>query len=927
MSFFKSDVRVEKLAKWLDWAGEIEKDVFVALPMIQRGSVWKPGQIIDLWDSLLQGMPIGSLMISELQPGTPVRRQGQKKSELVSAAGGLGLIDGQQRTLAMLAAWPLAIKIDRRIWVDFADTPVAGHLLTLRVTSTNHPFGFRRDDPSLKLSLDDRRKAQRWHNRRYKGHDEATTPPVTIENAWPYSHSTSLPIDLRWLIETWRNSDPISWEAAVLKEIETIKTASESSSFDEKDKSVKCNWPMDAVLKRIKDLGKALTQLFEMELPLIRVDNRFFGTTNIENIDPPLALLFKRIGTGGTKLSDADYVYSIIKHLHTKTYDLVESLYEPTSGAHNIASLLNSTDLVMSAVRIAVADWRPTDGKLFPDRESPSKQDFHKLLGRGDFLQDKFLPLIEPTFPAITSPIVLYFDQVQKCLEYVEEKNDIGLPRHLFPHIGRPLVQVLLRVAQSGYLDSSAGGLPIEHQKDMVRLVLFWMVAVDDRRKASEIAFRVIKSYIDSLSKESIQLGKEICMKLIEEKIAVKLIIPSLIEQCDGLAISSKTPTILSSNARFITEDNETKFVYDFYRRWWQPWTYHHPMLLWLQREHVATMGGDPMAGRDEDTPYDYDHILPYSHWGDWRGPNGSPPSFHKGEIRVVGHGIGNVRVWDSSSNSSDGDDAPAYKLKLMVNPNEDQSIQMSPTTSQQDLLRLSAIPDSEMHKSFWQDCSAVDAAKRVWSADRVSAFQAASESRAFHLYERYFSEPNFAEWFGFDVPPCAKVESGQLDNKWAMPTNEARQTSGGQSTALAATPDTVSVSVGYQGSPWGGHSSAMSVDSLGALYYLESQNFSELVFFQNDDIARDGFVCNLDSSQRKLLYRYVNDNIWNVPEGLCGGQAHDARNMNVVILIGSEEKCWSSEIDWGPYDKKFQGLISMLERWVSLHRSIKTAI
>ena len=68
MSFFQSDVRVEKLAKWLDWAGELDKSVFVALPMIQRGSVWKPGQIIDLWDSLLQSMPIGSLMISELEP-------------------------------------------------------------------------------------------------------------------------------------------------------------------------------------------------------------------------------------------------------------------------------------------------------------------------------------------------------------------------------------------------------------------------------------------------------------------------------------------------------------------------------------------------------------------------------------------------------------------------------------------------------------------------------------------------------------------------------------------------------------------------------------------------------------------------------------------------------------------------------------------
>jgi hypothetical protein len=552
MSFFQSDVRVEKLAKWLDWAGEIDKSVFVALPMIQRGSVWKPSQIIDLWDSLLQGMPIGSLMISELQPGTPVRRQGQKKSELVLATGGLGLIDGQQRTLAMLAAWPLAMKIDRRIWVDFADEPTAGHMLRLRVTSTNNPFGFRREDPSAKLSLDDRRKALDCHERGlYEKRDVATVPSATMENAWPYSHGPSLPIDLRWLIDTWCKSDPISWQTAVLKEIESIKIASESSLIDEKVKSVKCNWPMDAVLKRVGNLGKALTQLFQMELPLIRVDNRYFETTNIENTDPPLALLFKRIGTGGTKLSDADYVYSIIKHLHPKTYDLVESLYEPASGTHTIASLLKATDLVMSAVRLAAADWMHPDGKPFPDMESPSKQDFHKLLGRGDFLKEKFLPLIEPALNAKSSPIVVYFDHVQKCLEYVQEKNDIGLPRHLFPHIGRPLVQVLLRIAQIGHLDGVNGELQLECRKDIVRLVLFWMVAVNNPGKASEIAYRVIKEKRELSNKENIQFGKLICMKLIEENRAVKLIDPTLIEQRNGLAFSNP-PNTLSSNSRFV---------------------------------------------------------------------------------------------------------------------------------------------------------------------------------------------------------------------------------------------------------------------------------------------------------------------------------------------------------------------------------------
>jgi|688.fasta_scaffold2511763_1 uncharacterized protein with ParB-like and HNH nuclease domain len=37
------------------------------LPLIQRGSVWKNEQILDLWDSLFKGMPIGSFMTCEIE--------------------------------------------------------------------------------------------------------------------------------------------------------------------------------------------------------------------------------------------------------------------------------------------------------------------------------------------------------------------------------------------------------------------------------------------------------------------------------------------------------------------------------------------------------------------------------------------------------------------------------------------------------------------------------------------------------------------------------------------------------------------------------------------------------------------------------------------------------------------------------------------
>jgi len=54
-----------------DWQLNSEKSV-VELPSIQRGFVWKPKQVEDLWDSLLRGYPIGSFLFSRTCSGRPL---------------------------------------------------------------------------------------------------------------------------------------------------------------------------------------------------------------------------------------------------------------------------------------------------------------------------------------------------------------------------------------------------------------------------------------------------------------------------------------------------------------------------------------------------------------------------------------------------------------------------------------------------------------------------------------------------------------------------------------------------------------------------------------------------------------------------------------------------------------------------------------
>ena len=262
----------------------------------------------------------------------------------------------------------------------------------------------------------------------------------------------------------------------------------------------------------------------------------------------------------------------------------------------------------MSAVRLATVTWKPKDHKPVPDMESPKMLEFHRLLQRGDFISEQFLPLIQGEHG---NAIARYFDEVHDTLIY-RGNSDVGLPKQAFPLLKRPLVQVLLRLAQTGYLNNREDAA---RRKDVLRLVLFWLVAVIDQPKASRLAYEVIRKECDP----SVLLGRAIHDQLVSEGAAVRLPAPKDILARRGLAFSPEDTNLLVGKSRFVFQkhgkegEEENSQIYEFYKdRWWRPWTYQHPILLWLQREMVRLHldpKADPMAGKDEDTPYDYDHI------------------------------------------------------------------------------------------------------------------------------------------------------------------------------------------------------------------------------------------------------------------------------------------------------------------------------
>ena len=805
MGFFSAEhknIRTVPLRQWLHWAaGHAPQELQVALPLIQRGFVWKPHQIIELWDTLLQDMPIGALLVSEMAPGTHgITPDADRKRTSTAQPGSqrLALVDGQQRTLAMLAGWPLLVDApySHRLWVDFADTPRSGERLRLRITTRNQPFGFQRDDANSKLSQAQRRTAKKmWLHTPagVKASQEAlsnlahTLPDFS--DTQPYHHQPALALDMRELVQWWQDSagDTAAWRQKVLEALQALQIPMpiQHGAQDTPSGALVSHWSQlpeagershAAVHQRIATLAAGLAHLHAADVALLRVASALFdAAATTTDTDPPLALLFKRLGSNATKLSDEDYVYAILKHLQPEVHDLVNHLHGHQKDRASIASLLSATGLAMSALRLAAAHYNthlPTpESKRVPDPENPDKKAFHSLIRHSSFLKGSLLPLLQKE-----GPMQQWFDRVLACLDYrptapsagPNQKHDAGLPRHALPSLSRPLVQVLLRLAQVGYLGTETKPVTPERRDDVLRLVLYWWLCVHDQHQASQLAYQTIAQAVaeahgtdaQSAALTASDLGQRIAKHLVEKKAGRVLPAPEAIAACagllPGLVNDQDCPAKVPGWSRFdaAMHGNANGAEREFWKHWCAPWSHRHSLLLWLQRSYVHMLPGDPVAGRDEDTPYDYDHILPSAHWAEWHGSkkgNGNRFMDHCENYHVVGHSIGNVRVWSSSDNRSDGDTAPAYKLGLVPQhgAQEDDAAQTLRHLKSQQALQDSAIDEAQA--PLWQThrppCNTREA-HRQWTSGRSWDLEKVVSQRALALYGSFYKDAGFTAAF-----------------------------------------------------------------------------------------------------------------------------------------------------------------------------------
>lgn len=287
------------------WQLDSEK-AMVELPSIQRGFVWKPKQIEDLWDSILRGYPIGSFLFS---------RTNEK----------LHLMDGQQRATSIFLghfnpfntnnatkAW--AIKGELPIvWLDIkSEIKPENSKFLFRLTTRSHPWGYQASHNETKLRVSDRSKALDL----FKKHPDNKGGYTSFKNTTTFPFDAYFPIPLSFIIESKSTLEVIEKVEKYLPDyFSTLR-----GGF--KDKNEFVDLLKSELKNELEEIFNTVKEIDVLQIKSNIIDNRVLN----EEQEAENPTLFVRINSSGTTLTGDDLIYSIYKAIFPEAKNLIENI-------------------------------------------------------------------------------------------------------------------------------------------------------------------------------------------------------------------------------------------------------------------------------------------------------------------------------------------------------------------------------------------------------------------------------------------------------------------------------------------------------------------------------------------------------------------------------------------------------------------------
>ena len=328
---------------WLPHQLETVCNIIAALPPLQRSFVWKTDQVENLWDSITQEFPIGSLLLSKINDPD------KQKTVLGKQADGYHtpthfLLDGQQRVTSIAMGFrniwdknnsESIANVTATLWVDLDTLENNDRTYAFRVVTKSHPWGYQKTQNNRRLNKFKTEEAFRTF--KYISKKESIVPhQLELSQVFPWESHNPIPVPLliESIIESKYNNEADSQLTAEILWGKFSKTniwvygrddkniSERFSIFERLANKNSSNEEEEKFNHLVKNIYSALRNL---RIPAPEVPEKFSRIDENQNTISPIFKLFKRINTGGTDLTQEEINYSYLKTIWPEAPEIIEN--------------------------------------------------------------------------------------------------------------------------------------------------------------------------------------------------------------------------------------------------------------------------------------------------------------------------------------------------------------------------------------------------------------------------------------------------------------------------------------------------------------------------------------------------------------------------------------------------------------------------
>lgn len=559
----------------------------VSIPAIQRGLVWKPQQVELLWDSILRQFPIGSFTLSSsIEENEPSYNllDGQQRWNAISL--GYGSVLGDLSTARSILWFDLKPEI---VW-NFKNTT---RKFIIRATTKAHPWGYEANDDCTRFNSTQKREALCQFGLKDKN---IYKDGISLSQTYPIK--AGLPLPLFWLLEAGEKSNG-KRDVFVNSIRERIRDNQNNRILNNQKQQtflLKEEEPSDDLLAHYQPVFEAVAQYMVptiyLEQSIIDQESETDKRIN-EETWTDIEILFARIGTGGTQITQNELIYSAIKAYWPRYIkienDRLADLYMPPFSLISLAFrlALSPNESGNLAGGLSVKKVR----QIAADKHSFAYKSILNLYWRED---------------GQNSVLERVLEEVDSWLTDKDSHGRATIPTVLRTGIARtsPDVYLLLMSVAKMVLDNNL--TLTEKDVMLIRGTAFyfhWMVDKGEKGRAASSLFK-------SLKDSPVELWAGIIKKEIMELYTKQTAIPLISKDAFSLLFGKE---IGSDKGWRTWEEDRTN------QPWWPLWKLvasNREMLLYAQREYICRKfpNYDPAKldlWEEHNRPWDYDHIIP----------------------------------------------------------------------------------------------------------------------------------------------------------------------------------------------------------------------------------------------------------------------------------------------------------------------------